>query len=156
MQKINLQATAIFCRLLKILNGQQHMKLHSDGFMPLIVERIQENIITTFGGGTLYSLCHYYEQNGDLMRDPEMCFIVVDNRKKKNDYAAVGIFPQMYQLDSLGLFEESVTIDNGAITNCIKMWQKGQCSFANIWLKNIREQGFLLASHLVKKPSSKK
>lgn len=143
MQKLNHQATTIFFRLLKKLNEQQHMKLYSDGFMPLIMERIADNIITTFGDGRLYSLCHYYEQNGDLMRDPEMCFIVVDNRKEKNDFDAVGIYPQMYRLDSLGLDEESIIIENGKITNCIKIWQKGHCSFANIWLKNIREQGFL-------------
>lgn len=156
MQKLNHQATAIFCRLLKKLNGQQHMKLHSDGFMPLTMERIKENIITIFGKGTLYSLCHYYEQNGDLMRDPEMCFIVVDNRLEKKDFNAVGIYPQMYRLDSLGLDEESIAIENGAIASYIKIWQKGQCSFANVWLKNIREQGFLLSSHLVEKSSSKK
>lgn len=143
MQKLNKTATRIFCVLLKKLNGQQHFKITAPEYMPLSVERLDEDIQTAFGKGTLYSICHYYEQNWDLMRDPEMCFIVVDNRQHSKDYLAVGIFPQMYQLDSLGLYEESIRIENDVVTNCITTWQKGHCSFANQWMKNIAQQGFL-------------
>lgn len=150
MQKLNQNATKIFCLLLKKLNGQQHIKITIPEFMPLSIERLQENIITPVGIGTLYSLCHYYEQNGDLMRDPEMCFIIVDNRKDPKDYLAVGIYPQLYQLDSLGIYEESIRIENGTVTNCITPWHKGHCSFANQWMKNITQQGFLQASTIKK------
>lgn len=143
MKKINEQATRIFCRLLKRLNNQQHIKIQSDGFMPLSMERLEENIVTPFGVAALYSLCHYYKLNGDLMRDPEMCFLVVDNRKTFNDYQAIEIYPQMYQQDNIGLFEESIRIEDRQIRSYIKIWQHGHCSFANIWLRNIRQQGFI-------------
>ncbi|HMF70425.1 MAG TPA: hypothetical protein VK616_03065 [Flavitalea sp.] len=143
MKKINEQATRIFCRLLQKLNGQQHLKIQSDGFMPLTIERLEENILTPFGVATVYSLCHYYEQNGDAIRDPEMCFLVIDNRKNFNDYPAIEIYPQMYQQDNLGLFEESIRIENSQIKSYIKVWRYSHCSFANIWLRNIVQQGFL-------------
>ncbi len=38
--------------------------------MPLSIEAIG----TSADGNRLISLCHYGEQNGDLMRDPEMVF----------------------------------------------------------------------------------
>ena len=143
MKQLNEQATRIFCRLIKKLNEQQHIKLHSEGFMPLSMERLEENILTPEGVGTTYSLCHYYKLNGDLMRDPEMVFIVVDNRRDRKDMKAVHIYPQLYRQDSLGLYEESIRMESGQIKSFIKTWQAGHCAFANQWLCNIQMQGFM-------------
>ncbi len=143
MKKLNEQATKIFSRILKKLNGKDHIKLHSEGFMPLTIEKLDTNISALSGKATTYSLTHYYEQNGDLMRDPEMVFIVVDNRADCKDYNALEIYPQMYQQDNLGLFEESITIENNTIKSFIKAWQYSHCNFANQWLINIQQQGFL-------------
>lgn len=146
MQKLNQSATKIFCRLLKKLEGKNYLKIVIPEYMPLVIEQLQQDIKTPVGEGRLYSLCHYFELNGDLMRDPEMCFIMVDNRTEPKDYIAVGIYPQLYRLDSLGLYEECIRIEYAKVTNCITAWQKGHCSFANTWLKNIAQQGFLNAA----------
>ncbi|HMH32126.1 MAG TPA: hypothetical protein VK543_03800 [Puia sp.] len=143
MKKISTEATRIFCRLLDKLKRHEHIKLAAEGFMPLTVERLEGDILTPYGTGTLYSIAHYYFQNGDIMSDPQMVFIVVDNRKDENDFAAVGIFPQMYQQDNLGLYEESAQIESGKLTTYNKLWQPGHCRFANLWLRNIKQQGFL-------------
>jgi len=47
--------------------------------MSLTIEKPDSNLNPS-GKVTTYGLSHYYEQNGDLLRDPEMVFIVVDNR----------------------------------------------------------------------------
>ena len=143
MKKINQQATKIFCQLLKKIHDKEYIKLTSEGFMPLSIECIEQHITTPFGVAKLYSVSHNYEQAGDLMRDPEMVFIVCDTRKDEKDYENIAIYPQMYQQDNLGLYEESVHIKNGQLTTFIKTWQHGHCGFANIWLKNIQQQGFL-------------
>lgn len=143
MKRLNEQATRIFCCLIKKLEGGQHIKLFSEGFMPLSIEQLEENILTQDGVATTYSLCHYYKQSGDLMRDPEMVFIVVDNRKDEKDIKAVHIYPQLYQQDSLGLYEESIRLENGMIKSFIKTWQSAHCAFANQWLRNIQVQGFI-------------
>lgn len=142
MKKLNQQATKIFCRLLKKLKDQVQIQLLSDGFMPLSIECIGTNIMTPLGEAKLYSLSHTYTQNGDLMRDPEMCFFVIDKRNDPREYHLIGIYPQMYQQDNSGIYEESISIERGEFT-VIKTWQQGHCHFANQWMKNISEQGFL-------------
>ncbi|MFT3703023.1 MAG: hypothetical protein QM802_11670 [Agriterribacter sp.] len=142
MQKLNQRATKIFCHLLSKLKDEVYIRLSSDGFMPLSVECIANDITTPYGAANLYSLSHTYTQNGDLMRDPEMCFFVIDKRGDPRDYHLMEVYPQMYRQDNLGLYEESVSIEGGKFT-IIKAWQKGHCNFANQWMKNIKEQGFL-------------
>lgn len=143
MKKINQQATKIFCKLLDKLAIQTYMKFTSDGFMPLVMEQVGDVITTPWDKAQLYSLAHHYEQSGDLMRDPEMVFIVVDNRKEAKDYEFIGVYPQMFQQDSIGLYEESVNIVNNNVTTYKPQWQAGQVSFANQWLKNLQQQGFI-------------
>lgn len=143
MQKLNQLSTKIFCRLLQKLGDKEWLKITVPELLPLVLERLYGNIETEFGKGVLYSLCHYYKLNGDMMRAPELCFIVVDKRKDKRDYLSVDIFPQMFQQDGLGIYEESVCIENGVVTSYIKPWQAGHRSLANLWLKSIAQQKYL-------------
>src|SRR6188508_3414085 len=99
MKKLNETSIKIFLKLLQKLNGKTDLKIIREGFMPLVLEKLEINIITPFGNGITYSLSHNYVQNGDLMRDPEMVFIVIDNRRNETDYKDITILPQMYQQD---------------------------------------------------------
>jgi hypothetical protein len=143
MQTINRASTIIFCRLLKKLEERESVRLISEGYMPLCLEHIMENIETPFGAAKLYSLCHYFEQNGDLMRDPEMCFLAVDLRKESNEFNLISIYPQMYRLDGIGLDQESARIENSKLVSFRNAMQRDHVLFANSWLKNIKDQGFL-------------
>jgi hypothetical protein len=81
MKTLDLKSTEIFCLLLDKMQGRQHLKIENEPYMPLTIERLGD----AYGGNAgLYSLCHYYEQNGDLMQDPEMCFVFVDGRTSEN------------------------------------------------------------------------
>lgn len=151
MKTLNNPSTRIFCKLLDKLGEEIYMKLEAEGFMPLVMEKVGGSIGTPFGAGQLYSLAHYYTQNGDAMRDPEMCFIVSDNRVATENENMIRITPQFYQQDSLGLYEESVTIENDKVTTYKPVWHKGHLQFANEWLKNIRAQGFLVFKKQPKK-----
>jgi hypothetical protein len=143
MEKLNAIATEIFCTILQKVGKRQQLKLQAEGFMDLVIQRVQPSITTLWGKGTMFSFAHYYEQEGDLMCDPEMVFIVVDNRSVKTDYQLVGIYPQMYQLDSIGFYQESISIDNNTATHYYKQTLAQLCEFANMWLQNIKDQGFL-------------
>jgi len=138
MKQLYKKSVHIFLKLLKKLGDGDHIKIESNSFMPLHLELLH-NIQTDAGNGKLYSLSHTNVQNGDLMRDPEMCFIVIP------DPNSIGtlIFPQLYRQDNLGLYEESVQINDGKVTGFIPTWQASHCAFANIWLKNILAQRFL-------------
>ncbi len=143
MYSINKQATKVFATLLNKLQDKDYLKLQSEGFMPLTIEKIATGIETTSGKAFLISMVHYYEQNGDLMRDPEMVFIVIDKRQHAKDFENLFVYPQMYQQDNLGIYEESVCIEGNRLTTFIARWQRGHADFANHWLHNINIQGFI-------------
>lgn len=93
-----------------------YIKLEVDGYMPLCIEKVDE---------TRISAAHYYVQNHDYMRDPEIVFEVRDD----GNWVAIEYIqvPITYQRDEDGLVEAM--------------------AFAvNTWDKNIREQGFVEAA----------
>ena len=95
-----------------------------EGFMPLSIEKVGENRI---------AISHYYEQNGNLMADPDMV-MVFDNENKT-------LSPRTYQQDSLSIYQTNEN-DMGEITN--SRLEKELLSFTAQWFKNISEQGFVL------------
>ena len=54
--------------LTQLLGNETAVRLTVNGYMPLSIESIG----TSADGNRLIAICHYGEQNGDLMRDPEM------------------------------------------------------------------------------------
>nr|WP_199077103.1 hypothetical protein [Pedobacter sp. ASV19] len=143
MEFLNENATIVFSKLIDSLNGQQHRKIVNAPYMPLTIERIGQNVETPWGLANLYSLCHYYKQNGDLMQDPEMCFFAIDGRGDfKADYGKHFVAPYLYQNAYIG-FHESVRMENHKLTTFNRKMQKEHTHFANDWLRNIQQQGFL-------------
>lgn len=107
---------------------------NSKGFMPVVVEVIGA-LKDSPGSGRLISLAHYYEQNGDLMRDPEMVFL-----ESIDQMGNVAYFPISYQQDGLQLYREAVLIEDGKITSINQKMQNSFVNFANLWIKNIKMQ----------------
>lgn len=78
-----------------------HARFLSGELMPLVVE----NLGYTVHGGTVYAVTHYGEQNGDLMRDPDMTLSV--NRK------AGTVDPLSFQNDYMGMYQEVYDMSRG-------------------------------------------
>ncbi len=133
MRAINRTAQEIMDKLTRDIGpGCRHRKIDNAGgvFMAVVVEDI--------GGaqlgqaiGTLFSVAHYYTQNGDPMRDPEMVFF----RGPGGKY-----FPTMFQQDSAGIYQECVGWAGEKIITYFPELQDDQVEFANMWMKNICEQ----------------
>ena len=110
------------------------IKLESEGYMPLSIEFI--------GTGPrnlpLVSVTHFYEQNHDLMCDPQM-ELEVDGEG--------GWRPITYRQDSIGLMQEAVFADSetGKVMVRPKLVRDLR-RFAATWSKNLEEQGFLEAA----------
>ncbi len=139
MKTINRGATEIFCALIDGMHGKPHLKILNDPFMPLVIERLAGNLPFGLHTASLYSLSHYFVQNGDLMADPEMCFIVVDNRRQARDYELTFIVPYLYHMASAMIYEESIVIENRIIPDEYKRpMQLRHTAFANQWLENSR------------------
>ena len=90
-----------------------NIEVDADGFMPLVIEKCGENHL---------SVAHYYEQRGDLMRDPEIVFSLADGEWTPFEFRQD---PAFHQYDKDGL-------DIGP--------------FLKQWNSNIRKQGFVDAA----------
>ena len=81
--------------------------------------------------GLLFSVAHYYKQNGDLMRDPDMEFI----RGGDGQY-----YPISFWQDSPLVRDEPLDWEDGEVVRYDAKRQTALVTFANTWMKNIKEQ----------------
>ena len=108
-----------------------YIRIENEPWMRLVIEWIGTGPYET----DLVSVAHYYTQNGDAMRDPEIVFIV----------SKLGFWtPMTFQQDNLGLYQEAVTIRNGSFFTKTALIRDLQ-EFARMWDSNIKSQGFLEA-----------
>lgn len=92
-----------------------------EGFMPLVIEKI---------GGNMISVAHYYEQNGDLMRDPEIEFLIDTNKEE--------LRPRSYIQDNIGAYQ-NLEKDDGTVDPI----EEAQLSnFTSNWFENIKWQDY--------------
>jgi hypothetical protein len=118
--------------------AQTPLKIEAAGFMPLCIEVI--------GVGPnslpLVSVAHYGEQNGDLMRDPDMVFEVGDLREP-DDLAYWS--PISFRNAYVGLDQTAVWNEDGRILARPKL-VKELATFARQWDRNLKAQGFVDAA----------
>jgi hypothetical protein len=91
-------------------------------------------------------VAHYYQQNGDAMRDPDMVFEVFPASER----LPVGLWlPLSYRQDGMGIDQE-VYGENAAGQKTIKpKLAKDLAKFARQWDRNIAQQGFLDAARVM-------
>jgi len=111
----------------------RHVRLEAPGFMPLVIEAIG----TGPRGLPQISVAHYYTQNGDVMRDPEMVFEVE---------AAGKFHPVSYQQDNLGIYQEAVFVDDAGQVMVSPRLLRELAHFARQWDRNLKDQGFVDAA----------
>ncbi len=103
--------------------GEFHARFDNNGYLPLVVEKI---------AGDEVSVAHYGKQNGDAMRDPEMTF-----RLRGNAWQAA-TFENSYT----GAYQQVYHVVQG-VERFRPALQRELTSFATLWAKNIRDQGWL-------------
>jgi hypothetical protein len=104
-------------------------------FMPLVIEALYESGPC---GLPALSVAHYGEQNGDLMRDPEMCFEL--------SFAGgiADLNPFYYRQDYVGCEQWSRFI-TGTDYAYSRELHRQHVSFSKVWDRNLRLQGFVEA-----------
>ncbi|MBW4533703.1 MAG: hypothetical protein KME09_07165 [Pleurocapsa minor HA4230-MV1] len=112
-----------------------YLRLEQKGYMPLVLERLEPHVI---------SLSHYYQQNGDLMADPDLTFLV----RPSVDNQTLLLFPLMYRLDGLGLYQELAFLNDqrDQILSFKSRSMADVASFCNQWAINIQAQQWFLPS----------
>lgn len=117
----------------QLLDGHSAVRITVSGFMPLSVEAIGID----GEGHRLVSLCHYGEQNGDLMRDPDIVFMFQDD-----PHGSIAE-PVSFRNDYLGLDQEVYRYDETGTRTHLDTKLKSQLrEFVQIWFANLKEQGF--------------
>ncbi len=131
MRHINQKAKKIMDKLIEGLTpDNSHKKIDNakGSFMAVHVEYLRE--VPPYG--PLFSVAHYYEQNGDMMRDPDMEFL----KAHDGNY-----YPAYFRQDGVGLEQEVFIYDeNGQIRQFKPRLMRDLASFAGTWMENIKHQ----------------
>lgn len=115
------------------LDALQALKITRPPYMALCIEKI--------GTGPrdlpLVSVAHYYQQNGDAMRNPDMTFEI--------GRTALGLpawLPVSYRQDGLGIDQQAIFQDEQGRVMIRPRLIKDLAAFAKTWNRNLHEQGF--------------
>ena len=128
-------------QVLPLANGF-HFRIENDPYMPLVIEGI--------GRGPrrqpAISVAHYYTQNGDSMRDPEMCFEVETDAQGR----IVELYPYYFLNDGMGTEQQSVEREGNdpegkPVYRIDSAMMRGHVAFAAEWDRNLEAQGLKAA-----------
>lgn len=107
-----------------------YVSITNEPFMRLVIEHIGEGP----HGLPAISVAHYYEMNGDLCQDPEMCFEI------ENTQIGIVMHPYMFQMANPPIYQE---VSNDA--QCVALAEELR-QFAATWDSNLRDQGSIQAA----------
>jgi hypothetical protein len=107
-----------------------YVSITNEPFMRLVIEYIGEGP----QGLPAISVAHYYEMNGDLCQDPEMCFEIESTQH------GIVMHPYMFQMANPPIYQE---VSNGARGVALA---EELCHFAATWDSNLSDQGFIQAA----------
>ena len=113
---------------------EDHVKIKMGGYMPFCVELINN---MPEKGDAEYSLCFYGEQNGDLMRDPELIVRIFHDIKMAE--------ATYFRNDYVGL-EQYVYPEPGYVNPALK---KDLNSYLRTFLEDIRKMGIKIRPEYV-------
>jgi hypothetical protein len=133
---LNRTAERIFRRLVtdragNLITGSRTIDTAGGAFMAVHVERIGLNRI-----GPVFSIAHYYEQNGDLVCDPDMTFVLdVTSDETGRRWP---VMPLTFEQGGV-MYQVACEIEADGI-RIARRTQREQATFANQWMRNIAEQ----------------
>ena len=121
-------------QILKMAGGWHpglYLKIDNPPYTELVIEAMDESGPM---GLPAISVCHYGEQNGDAMRDPEMCF-------ELGLAGGAHLSAFYYRNDYLGIEQWSRNIVDGNYIHLIALHAQHE-RLAKTWDDNLRLQGF--------------
>ena len=107
------------------------LEIDNQPYMSLVIEAMDESGPC---GLPALSVAHYGEQNGDLMRDPEMYFELGLDR-------GAPLNPFYWRNDYVGIEQWSRFLTGTDYALHCALFQE-HLSFARVWDRNLRAQGF--------------
>ena len=119
--------------LTALLGADTAVRIRVEGYMPLSIEAIG----TSADGNRLIAISHTGEQHGGPMRDPEMVFELFTHGERS------AAEPLSFQNDYIDLLQEVYRYDEAGQKTHVNTRLKAELkSFARMWFRNLRDQGF--------------
>jgi hypothetical protein len=110
---------------LDLSHEEAHLRLEMPGYQRLVIENI---------GSQCISVAHYFEQNGDLVADPDVVFFTGYGEWVPIEITqAMGVYRRYAELDKAGQTIERINLRGVA----------SLADFAEEWAQNIIDQGWL-------------
>ncbi|MBS0151244.1 MAG: hypothetical protein JSR31_09900 [Nitrospira sp.] len=123
--------------LVQLLGGAHAVRITVPEYMPLSVEEIG----SSGDGDRLVSLCHYGQQNGDLMRDSDIVFLF------HNVSDGEAAEPVSFRNDYLWIVQEGYRYDEtGRRTHVVASLKQELKELAESWFANLKDQGFFAST----------
>lgn len=130
-----MRTIALILQAASPLKESFHFRIENPPWQSLVLEDIQQRGPT---GLPVISVAHYGEQNGDLMRDPEMLFELA----RRGD--EIELTPYYWRNDYIGI-EEYSAIEQEQKWLVFDDLKRMHSDFAKSWDANLRAQGYLEA-----------
>ncbi len=111
-----------------------YLKIVNPPYMELVIEATDESGPC---GLPALSVCHYGEQNGDAMRDPEMLF-------ELGFSCGAHLNPYYWRNDYVAIEQWSRFTSDGLYRFHTQLYEQHE-RFAKLWDRNLRQQGFAVA-----------
>ena len=108
-----------------------YLKIDNPPYTELVIEAMDESGPM---GLPALSVAHYGEQNGDLMRDPEMCFELSVDGEAHLD-------PWYWRNDYVAVEQWSRNVVHDRYVHLVRLHEQ-HVRFAETWDNNLRLQGF--------------
>ena len=121
------------------LHPVRSIRIENPGYMALCIEHIG----TGPRGLPAVSVAHYGEQNGDAMRDPEMCFEIAAAATPGQPATWE---PYYFRNDYAGIEQEVYSRDDADRLLVRPRLLAELRTFARQWSANLRDQGFIKAA----------
>ena len=133
IQPLSKSALAVFHVLTDgIKEPGDHREINNNGPDSAIMAVIVEAGGHAPHGELIVSVAHYYKQNGDLMADPEVTFVVV-----RDDF----VYPISYKQAGLGIDREYIRWEGDRMLGNLRM-QNDLARFCTTWMRNIKDQQY--------------
>jgi hypothetical protein len=122
---------------------ENYIRIENSPFMLLVIEIIGGPYPN---GAYEVSVAHYGEQNGDLMKDPEVTFLVSPQG------ATMAWRPLAYENSYAGSYDVACEVDrDGTLRLKSQNKMRQIAEFVLMWDQNIQEQGFIEAARTAPK-----
>lgn len=129
IKPVGVRGTKTLNVLTEGLNFGEGRKINNSSvFVPVSVF-YSHNVVYHGKEYPVFSVCHYVEQNGDLLCDPEVLFWKIGDN----------YYPLSCRMDLIGKDSEYVRFEDGEYA-FNAYWQNDLVTFCNQWMQNIKKQ----------------